>query len=202
MKSLTISCWQAATDVVAFIALNGTGAPHWESPLSSSLHGLAAASTSADVVRGIVENIAFFMKDIADVMKDAGVESAAFSVSGGLSSLTYLVQFQADILEKELRVSTQQEVSALGAALLAGLANGTWTFADIKKLTNGAAKQFSPQKQRGGKTLSTVEGTASDNRVNRSYYSERRSMKRPLSFSALPRERDFFSFTGLLFSYL
>lgn len=127
-------CWQAATDVVAFIGLNGTGAPHWETGISSSFHGMNEMSTSADLVRSVVEGIAFFMKDIAEEIASAGLEPAGFSVSGGLSSLSYLTQVQADILGKDLLLSAQQEVSALGAALLAGMARGAWTAAAIKKM--------------------------------------------------------------------
>ncbi len=127
-------CWEASTDVVAFIGLNGTGAPHWESAISTSLHGLTAASTFGDIIRGTVENIAFFMKDIADEIRAAGFEPASFAISGGLSSLSYLAQIQADILGKELLAGAEQEVSALGAALLAGLSQGAWTPADIKRM--------------------------------------------------------------------
>jgi glycerol kinase len=146
-------CWQAATDVVAFVGVNGTGAPHWENIISSSIHGLTPASRSADIVRGTVECIAFFLKDIAEEVRIAGLEPEGFAVSGGLSSLTYLVQVQADILQKELRVSGQQEVTALGSAFLAGLAQGVWTAAQIKKMVDtgetspprhnaGAAKRY------------------------------------------------------------
>ena len=127
-------CWQASTDVVAFIGLSGTGAPHWEGAISSSLHGLTASSTSGDIIRGTVENIAFFMKDIAEEIRAAGFEPASFAISGGLSSLSYLAQIQADILGKELLVGAEQEVSALGAALLAGLSQGAWAPADIKRM--------------------------------------------------------------------
>jgi glycerol kinase len=137
-------CWQAATDVVAFIGLNGTGAPHWESAISSSLYGMTAESTSGDIIRAAVENIAFFMKDIAETVRMAGVDLKSFTVSGGLSSLSYLVQIQADILGKDLQVSAGQEVSALGAALLAGLAQGVWTPADIKRLSR-AAESITPR---------------------------------------------------------
>lgn len=127
-------CWQAATDVVAFIGLNGTGAPHWERDISSSIHGLTAASKPCDIVRSAVENIAFFMKDIAATIVTAGLEPASFSVSGGLASLSYLVQVQADILGRDLQASPEQEVSALGAALLAGLSRGAWSSTDIKRI--------------------------------------------------------------------
>lgn len=130
-------CWKAATDVIVFTGLNGTGAPHWEADISSSIHGMTNGSASADIVRGTVEGIAFFMQDIAEEIRKAGIEPASFVVSGGLSSLSYLVQFQADVLGTNITVGSQQEVSALGAAFLAGMRHGTWTVADIKRMTAG-----------------------------------------------------------------
>lgn len=138
-------CWKAAEDVVVFIGLNGTGAPHWEREISSAIHGLTVESGAADVVRGTVEGIAFFMKDIADAVREAGVEPRSFAISGGLSSLTYLTQLQCDMLGATGVVRTEQEVSALGAALLAGLQAGAWTVSDIKRITSpGEAVQGEP----------------------------------------------------------
>jgi glycerol kinase len=129
-------CWKASTDVLVFIGLNGTGAPYWESEISTSFHGLTAASTAADIVRGTIEGTAFFMKDIVETIRAAGVEPRAFAVSGGLSSVSYLTQIQADILRTDILVSREQEVSALGAALLAGLKQGTWSIEAIKKMSS------------------------------------------------------------------
>ena len=80
--------------------------------------------------------IAFFMKDIAEIIRSAGIEPSSFALSGGLASISYLVQVQSDLLRKNAVVSSEQEVSALGAALLAGLQHGTWNSTDIKKLTS------------------------------------------------------------------
>ncbi len=129
-------CWKASTDVLVFIGLNGTGAPHWESGISSSVHGLTAKSTSADIVRGTIEATAFFMKDIVEAIRSAGLEPKSFALSGGLSSVSYLNQIQADILRKDVIVSREQEVSALGAALLAGLKQGAWVVGEIKKIAS------------------------------------------------------------------
>jgi len=129
-------CWKALTDVVVFIGLNGTGAPHWEAGISSSIHGLTIESAAADIVRGTIEGIAFFMKDIAEIIRSAGIEPSSFAFSGGLASISYLAQVQCDLLRKNAVMSSEQEVSALGAALLAGLQHGTWTSTDIKKLTS------------------------------------------------------------------
>jgi glycerol kinase len=128
-------CWKAASDAVVFIGLNGTGAPHWETDISSSLHGLTERTTAADIVRGAVEGIAFFMNDIVEAVGAAGIKPSRFSLSGGLSSLSYLVQVQADLLGKDLRVSSEQEISARGAALLAGLEQGAWSAESISNMT-------------------------------------------------------------------
>lgn len=141
-------CWQAATDVVAFIGLNGTGAPHWERAISSSIHGLSSAGTAADIVRATVESIAFFIKDIAGAITAAGRTPRSYAVSGGLSALSYLVQVQSDILGSDLRVRADQEVSALGAAFLAGMAHGTWTAAHLKKM-GPPAETVSPRHNAG-----------------------------------------------------
>ena len=102
--------------------------------ISSSIHGLTAASKPGDIVRSVVESIAFFMKDIATAAGKSGLEPASLSISGGLASLSYLVQVQADLLGKDLKVSPEQEVSALGAAMLAGLSLGVWSISDIRRL--------------------------------------------------------------------
>jgi glycerol kinase len=155
-------CWKASTDVLVFIGLNGTGAPHWESGISSSVHGLTAASTAADIVRGTIEGTAFFMKDIVETIKSAGLEPRAFALSGGLSSLSYLTQIQADILRKDVIVSREQEVSALGAALLAGLQQGAWSAEEVKKIAsqgetvNGEANPGAERRYRRWKELHRV----------------------------------------------
>ena len=128
-------CWKAASDTVVFIGLNGTGAPHWETGISSSIHGMTEKTTAADIVRGTVEGVAFFMHDIAEEIRSAGIEPSRFNLSGGLSSLSYLVQVQADLLGKEVRVSSEQEISALGAALLAGVEQGAWSPESLMNMT-------------------------------------------------------------------
>jgi glycerol kinase len=127
-------CWKAVTDTIAFIGLNGTGSPHWETNVSSSFHGLGPESTSADMVRAVVEGIVFFIKDIAEEIRKSGIEPGHFVLAGGLSSLTYLGQILADILKTDVRVSSNREASALGAAFLAGMQHGAWKPGDIRRM--------------------------------------------------------------------
>jgi glycerol kinase len=130
-------CWKAATNVTAFIGLNGIGAPHWEADMASAFHGLEPESSSADMVRAVVEGIAFFTKDIEQAMRLAGIGPASFVLSGGLSSISYLAQIQADLFNKDIRISSAKEASALGAAFLAGMQQGTWTPEELANLTTG-----------------------------------------------------------------
>jgi glycerol kinase len=129
-------CWKAAGDTVAFIGLNGTGAPHWERDISSAFHGLGPESTPADLVRAIVEGFVFFLKDIAGEVRSSGIEPKNYFLAGGPASITYLTQVLADILETDLRISAVREASAMGAAFLAGMQHGAWTGDDIKNMTS------------------------------------------------------------------
>jgi glycerol kinase len=86
------------------------------------------------MVRAIVENIAFFIRDIADEVRKSGIETRNIVLAGGLSSLTYLSQIQADILKTSVRISAVQEASALGAAFLSGMQHGTWKTEDIRRM--------------------------------------------------------------------
>jgi glycerol kinase len=95
-----------------------------------------------------VEGIAFFVKDIAGRIRSAGLEPGCFSVSGGLSQLSYLVQVQADLLGRDLCMSIQQEVSALGAALFAGMARDAWSPVAIRQLA-GRGETIAPRRNPG-----------------------------------------------------
>ena len=127
-------CRTASTDVAVFLGLNGTGAPHWERDIGSAIQGLTPHSTAADIVRGAVEGIAFFMADIAAALRASNIRPMTFTVSGGLSSLRYLVEAQAALLGSPLLICDGRETSALGAAFLAGLGLGAWTIKDLDRL--------------------------------------------------------------------
>ncbi len=123
-------CRAARSEVVVFLGLNGIGAPHWEEEVPSAIQGLGPESTQADIVRGGVEGIAFFMADIAAALENAGIEPSTYTVSGGLSSLSYLLEAQTALLGRPLFVAGDQEASAAGAAVLAGVSRGIWTLQD------------------------------------------------------------------------
>ena len=117
--------------VPAFV---GLGAPYWDSNCSGIVTGLTRGTKREHFVRAGLECIAYQVSDIMDAMrKDSGLEITSLSVDGGASANNFLMQFQADILNCEIKRQKVVETTALGSAYLAGLYTGYWRdFTDIK----------------------------------------------------------------------
>ena len=117
----------ADTGGVYFVpALAGLGAPHWDAAARGLLCGLSRGTTAAHLARASIESIAYQVRDVFDAMcEDAGPPSALLA-DGGASQNDALMQFQSDILGVPVIRTASANVSALGAAWLAGLAVGVW----------------------------------------------------------------------------
>jgi glycerol kinase len=117
-----------ASDGVYFVpALAGLGAPYWEPRARGAILGLTRGTTAAHIARATLEGIAFQVADLLGaVAGDAGVAPADVRADGGASHNDLLLQFQADVLGVPVTRAAQTESTALGAALLAGLAVGLW----------------------------------------------------------------------------
>ena len=108
-------------------AFTGLGAPYWDAQARGSILGLTRGSGKAHVVRAALEALAYQVSDLAVAMEaDAGVPIRALNVDGGASANNFLMQFQSDILGRELRRPQNTETTAMGAAYLAGLTTGFW----------------------------------------------------------------------------
>jgi glycerol kinase len=95
------------------------------------MFGLTRGANKNHIVRAALESIAYQTKDILDAMKaDVGKELSELRADGGASANNFLMQFQADILDKKVLCPDTTEATALGAAYLAGLATGVWTNTD------------------------------------------------------------------------
>ncbi len=119
--------------VPAFV---GLGAPHWDHEARACICGMGRDATRAHVVRAALESIAYQIKDLIDLMiQKSGIELHELRVDGGPTRNEFLMQFQADILRKPVVRSGIEEISALGSALLSGLATGLWKdLGEIEKL--------------------------------------------------------------------
>jgi glycerol kinase len=112
-------------------AFTGLGCPWWDPYARGSILGITRGTTRAHIARATVEAMAYQTRDAVDAMVAvAGVPVRDLRVDGGASVMDLLMQFQADQLGVTVRRPKDQETTALGAAFLAGLAEGVWPSLD------------------------------------------------------------------------
>jgi glycerol kinase len=129
--------------VPAFV---GLGAPHWDPYARGTIIGLTRDTTVGHIARATVDAMAYQSRDVLSLMeKDAGVKLAALRVDGGASVNNSLLQFQADLLDVQVRRPVVAETTALGAAYLAGLAVGYWRDLDDVASNWALDREFSPR---------------------------------------------------------
>ena len=127
-------------------AFTGLGAPYWNMYTRGTLVGMTRGTGRAHIVRAALESIAYQSRDLFSAMaQDCGKPSAALRVDGGASANKLLMQFQADLLGVPVQRPAVLETTALGAALLAGLAVGMYK--DLNETAQGwhVADFFKPQ---------------------------------------------------------
>jgi glycerol kinase len=137
----------ADNDGVYFVpALTGLGAPHWKDDATGLLTGLRRSTMPAHVARAAIESIAFQIRDVFEAMQsEAGDLLRQLLADGGASSNDLLMQFQSDILGVPVLRSCVSDVSALGAAYLAGLTVGLWASLDEIAALPRPHDRFEPQ---------------------------------------------------------
>ena len=112
-------------------AFTGLGAPHWDMNARGAILGLTRGAGRNHIIRAALESIAYQTADVLRAMEeDAGIPLRELRVDGGASAHGFLMQFQADIMDRPLRRPMIRETTALGAAYLAGLATGVWKSLD------------------------------------------------------------------------
>jgi glycerol kinase len=112
-------------------ALAGLGAPHWDEKARGAIVGLSFGTRREHVVRAALEAIAFQIKDVFDAMQRAAdTRLETLLTDGGASKNDWLMQFQADLLDRQVLRSQTAELSGLGAAFAAGLGCGFWPSSD------------------------------------------------------------------------
>ncbi len=109
-------------DVYFIPAFSGLGAPHWDMNRKAAISGLTFNTTKNHIVRAALESIPYQIKDVIVAMEaDTKIELDHLMIDGGISSNRFIAQFLADIVNKPVVNIGIPDVSALGAAYLAGL---------------------------------------------------------------------------------
>jgi glycerol kinase len=126
-------------------AFAGLGAPYWDAEARGLLCGVTHGTTAAHVARAAVEAIAYQVRDVFDAMREDGAAPEVLLADGGATRSAELMQFQSDILGVPVVRSDAADVSACGAAWLAGLAVGVWPSLDALARLPRQSTRFVPR---------------------------------------------------------
>ncbi|NLS13097.1 glycerol kinase GlpK [Vibrio sp. SM6] len=135
----------SANGVYVVPAFTGLGAPYWDPHARGTIIGLTRGVGANHIVRATLESIAYQTRDVLDAMQaDASTSLCELRVDGGAVANDFLMQFQSDVLNCQVLRPHVVEVTALGAAYLAGLAVGFWRDLDELKGKAAIERRFSP----------------------------------------------------------
>ncbi len=131
-------------------AFTGLGAPWWNPYARGMVVGLTRGAGREHLIRATLESLAYQTHDVIAAMeKDAGLSLESLRVDGGASANDFLMQFQADILGRDVLRPSCIETTALGAAYLAGLAVGFWKDAEDIRGNWQVGRTFHPEQGEG-----------------------------------------------------
>jgi glycerol kinase len=136
-----------AAGLILVPAMVGLGAPYWDSAARGLMTNVERSHTAAHLARAAVDAIAFQVADVLEAMEDAAqVTLPILLTDGGATRNDSLIQMQADVLGRPVHRSTQEDLSARGAALLGGLALGWWRGLDELAALPKSMQPFEPKK--------------------------------------------------------
>jgi glycerol kinase len=131
-------------------AFSGLYAPHWNAGARGAMLGLTRYATRAHIARASLEATAYQVREVLESMQhDAGVKLHDLRVDGGMVRNELLMQFQADMLGREVLCPRVTETTALGAAYAAGLAVGYWASREDLKRHWSVARRWTPVMEAG-----------------------------------------------------
>ena len=121
-----------STDGVFLVpAFAGLGSPWWDPAARGAVVGITRGTSAAHLARAALEAMAFQTKDVIDAMvASTGQPLRGLRVDGGASENALVLELLADQLQVPVQRPVVKETTALGAAYLAGLAEGVWSSLD------------------------------------------------------------------------
>lgn len=110
---------------LAFVpALSGLACPHWDRSARGAWLGLALDTSPADMVQALLEGVAFRTAEVLAAMATVQALRSPVSIDGGMAANAYFNQFLSNVLDREIVVSAEPELTAIGTAALAAEAVG------------------------------------------------------------------------------
>jgi len=127
-------------------AFSGLGSPHWQMDRRASITGMSFGTTKNHIVRAALESIPYQIKDVITAMeRDAALQLKELNADGGITSNKFIIQLIADLLQKKVAGIGMPDVSALGAAFMAGLKTDVYESIDALRQLNLHKKYMHPQ---------------------------------------------------------
>ena len=131
--------------VVFVPALTGLGSPWWDAQARGAVFGITRGTTAAHLALATLEAMAYQTRDVVEAMTAAtGIPISTLRVDGGAAGNDRLMQIQADQLGIVVERPVDRETTAVGAALLAGLAEGVWASPDEAAASRRIDRRFEP----------------------------------------------------------
>ncbi len=142
----TLAARVTDTGGVVFVpALTGLGSPWWDAEARGAVFGITRGTTAAHLALATLEAMAFQTRDVVEAMTAAtGIPIRTLRVDGGAAGNDRLLQIQADQLGIVVERPVDRETTAVGAALLAGLAEGVWTTPADAAASRSIDRRFEP----------------------------------------------------------
>jgi len=113
--------------VVLVPAFTGLGSPHWDPGARGTITGLSRGTGRAHLARAMIEAMGFQVRDVLEAMGATGTAPSVVRVDGGAAVMGLLLQHLADQARLDVVRPRSVETTALGAATMAGLAEGVWS---------------------------------------------------------------------------
>ncbi|MDH4279562.1 MAG: glycerol kinase GlpK, partial [Acidimicrobiia bacterium] len=140
---------ESSGDVYFVPGFVGLGSPWWDAYARGTIVGLTRGTGRAELARATVESMVYQTRDVVDAMSRAsGQTLTELRVDGGASVMDLLLQLQADQVGVPVARPSSQELTALGAAYLAGLAESFWDSPATVSERWQAAETFTPNADR------------------------------------------------------
>ncbi len=149
-----------STEGVYFVpAFAGLGTPWWDPEVRGTMVGLTRGSRREHVVRATLESSAYAKLEVLEVMTAGRVGSVAeLRADGGVTRNSWLMQFQADVLGVPVRGPSATELTAIGAAGLAGVKTGFWSRPEDFLPARGEDRVYEPRADRRAEVVAGKAG--------------------------------------------
>ena len=113
-----------SNEVFFIPAFNGLGAPYWDSNIRGSFHGLTRDTNKNDLTTAALASISFQTKDIITTLNRDNIQVEKLKIDGGMVENDWFTKHLATTINRSVLIPNNKESTALGVAMMAGIASG------------------------------------------------------------------------------